>query len=246
VNPPLTIQQPHKPWKVIRPGLPWHKPIVRPGEGDLVILIHGLWRSLWAMDPMANFLNQEGEFHTINIPYPSYRKPIQDHAKRIRQIIDEHNKGGRIHFVTHSLGGIIARHLLCELTPAQTGHTVMLAPPNQGSEIIAWLDHWGPLKHTLGPSGQQLRMGAVDAPPLPPHARAAVIMGNQSILPFFRHLLDQENDGIVSVESGKIKGACEFQIIEADHTFIATHPLAQSMTLQFLQEGETGKGNTQS
>jgi pimeloyl-ACP methyl ester carboxylesterase len=226
-----------KNWGVIRPGLPWHKPVVRLGDGDLVILIHGLWRSLWAMDPMAEFLHNKGDFHTINIPYPSYRKSIQSHTKHIRRVIQQHDKGGRIHFVTHSLGGIIARHLLNELTPKQTGHTVMLAPPNKGSEIIAWLDKWGPLKHALGPSGQQLRMDAVDAPPLPPHAHTAVIMGDQSHLPFFRHLLDKQNDGIVSVESGKIDGAHEFHIIPADHTFIATNPLAQSMTLEFLQKG---------
>lgn len=189
------------------------------------------------MDPMAEFLHTEGKFHTINVPYPSYRKPIQNHAKRILDVINQHDKGGRIHFVTHSLGGIISRHLLNELPAEKVGRTVMLAPPNQGSEIIAWLDKWGPLKHALGPSGQQLRMGKVDAPPLPPHAHTAVIMGNQSALPLFRHLLDAENDGIVSVKSGHIDGASAFHVIEADHTFIATHPLAQSMTLQFLQKG---------
>ena len=211
---------------------------MRSAEGELVILIHGLWRGLWAMEPMAEFLNKQGNFHTINVPYPSYRKSVQNHAKRIRDVIEKHDKGGRIHFVTHSLGGIIARHLLNELPSEKIGNTVMLVPPNQGSEIIAWLDKWGPLKHVLGPSGQQLRMGAVDAPPLPNHAHTAIIMGNQSAMPLFRHLLDQENDGIVSVESGKLDGASEFHVIGADHTFIATHPQAQSMTLQFLQKGK--------
>jgi len=81
-------------------------------------------------------------------------------------------------------------------------------------------------------------MGAVDAPPIPENIDTAVIMGKRSLLPFFRPLLDPENDGIVSVESGKIEGMNEFHILDADHTFIATEPEAMKMTAQFLKEGK--------
>jgi len=226
-----------KPWHVLRPPMPWHKPRVRPADGEMVILIHGLWRSMWAMDPMAAYLHQLG-YHTINVPYPSFRKPIEASCQIVHQAIQDHNKQGPIHFVTHSLGGIVTRKLLADLPKKQTGRVVMLAPPNQGSEIIGWLDHCGPLKHTLGPAGQQLRMGEVDAPPISLETDTAIIMGKRSLLPFFRPLLDSENDGIVSVESGKIEGMNEFHILDADHTFITTDPEAMNMTAQFLKDGK--------
>jgi len=225
-------------WHVLRPPMPWHKPRIRPAEdGEIVILIHGLWRSLWAMEPMAEYLNQMG-YHTINVPYPSFRKPIEESSRLIHNTINLHDKGTRIHFVTHSLGGIISRKLLAELPQQQTGRVVMLAPPNQGSEIIQWLDQCGPLKHTLGPAGQQLRMGKVDAPPVAEETDTAVIMGRRSTIPFFRTLLDPENDGIVSVESGRIEGMNEFYILDTDHTFIATDPRVMEMTAQFLNDGK--------
>ena len=217
--------------------MPWHKPRIRAADGEIVILLHGLWRSMWAMDPMAKFLNQQG-YHTINVPYPSFRKPIEHSCSIIRNAIKHHEKGTRINFVTHSLGGIITRKLLTGLTPNQTGRVVMLAPPNQGSEIIPWLDKCGPLKHALGPAGQQLRLGAVDAPPLNKKTDVAVIMGRRSTLPFFRRLLETENDGIVSVENGRIDGMNEFHTLDTDHTFIATDPKAMAMTAEFLKEGK--------
>lgn len=220
--------------------MPWHQPRVRPGDGDIVILLHGLWRSLWAMEPMAHYLHQQG-YHTINVPYPSFRKPIEESCRIVHNAIRLHEKGSHIHFVTHSLGGIITRKLLAELPLKQTGRVVMLAPPNQGSEIVQWLDKCGPLKHTLGPAGQQLRMGSVDAPTLAEETDAAVIMGRRSTIPFFRTLLDDENDGIVSVESGKIEGMNEFHILDTDHTFIATDPRVMKMTAQFLNDGKIVK-----
>ena len=218
--------------------MPWHQPRIREAAGDTVILLHGLWRSMWAMDPMANFLHSKG-YHTINIPYPSFRKPIPEIVSHVREIIDLHDNGRPVHFVTHSLGGIITRQLLSDVPPQQIGRIVMLAPPNQGSEIIDWLAHCAPLKMTLGPAGAKLGSETLDAPTLSQKLDSAVIMGRKSSIPFFRWLLDQENDGIVSVDRGKIDGLNEFHVVDTDHTFIATEPTVMDMTKSFLQHGCT-------
>ncbi len=218
--------------------MPWHQPRIRAGNGDSVILLHGLWRSMWAMDPMAHFLNKQG-FYTINVPYPSFRKSITEIVDQILAIIDQHSHRGPVHFVTHSLGGIITRQLLAELPTTQMGRVVMLAPPNQGSEIIDWLERCRPLKKTLGPAGAKLSSAQIDAPSLPNALDSAVIMGKRSTIPFFRWLLDSENDGIVSVERGKIDGLNEFHIVDCDHTFIPTAPEVMAKTHQFLVHGKT-------
>ncbi len=231
----------NKPWGVLRMPMPWHKPRVReaPDENaDAVILLHGLWRSLWAMEPMAKYLNEQG-FHTINVPYPSFSKPMEEITRIVCEAVAEHGGKRTIHFVTHSLGGIVTRKLLHQLPAGQTGRVVMLAPPNQGSEIIDWLARCKPAQLGLGPAGLQLGCGKINAPALPEQTEAAVIMGKRSSIPFFRWLLDKDNDGIVSVERGKIEGMNEFHILDADHTFIATDPRVMKMTCDFLKHGRT-------
>ncbi|MFK7909516.1 MAG: esterase/lipase family protein [Akkermansiaceae bacterium] len=218
--------------------MPWHKPIVREADGDAVILLHGLWRSIWAMDPMAKYLHEQG-YHTINVPYPSFRKPMEELTKIVHDALKLHGGERKVHFVTHSLGGIITRNLLKELMPEQTGRVVMLAPPNQGSEIIDWLEHCKPLQATLGPAGKALGTDCIDAPPAPLETDTAVIMGKRSSIPFFRTFLDSENDGIVSVERGKLEGMNEFHVIDSDHTFIATEPNVMEMTHKYLRDGRT-------
>lgn len=219
--------------------MPWHRPRVLKSEGDAVILLHGLWRSVWAMEPMAKFLHQQG-YHTVNVPYPSFRKPTEELTRIIHDTIREHSKKGqRIHFVTHSLGGVLTRRLLAQLPADHSGRVVMLAPPNQGCEIVDWLRGCKPLMCTLGPAGADLGYNAVDAPPVPDKTDTAVIMGNRSVIPFFRTFLAPDNDGIVSVESGRIEGMNEFHVLDTDHTFIASDSRVLEMTARFLKHGKS-------
>ena len=221
--------------------MPWHKTILRDADAnaDAVVLLHGLWRSVWAMEPMAKYIHQQG-YHTINIPYPSFRKPMEQLTELIHDTMTLHGGHRRIHFVTHSLGGVLARKLLPLLPAEQAGRVVMLAPPNQGSEIVDWASRYKALALSLGPAGMKLSSDAIgETPLLPEQTDSAVIMGKQSAIPFFRNLLDQENDGIVSAERGKIDGMNEFHILETDHTFIASDPRVMKMTLQFLRNGKT-------
>lgn len=227
--------------------MPWHKPRIRCApnpDADAVILLHGLWRSVWAMEPMAKYLNQHG-YHTINVPYPSFTKPMEEIMQVVHQAVTQHGGKRTIHFVTHSLGGIVTRKLLNELTPQQTGRVVMLAPPNQGSEIVDWLARCSPMKFGLGPAGMQLSSSQINAPSLPEQTDTAIIMGKRSNIPFFRWLLDHDNDGIVSVERGKIDGMNEFHILDTDHTFIATDPRVMKKTVKFLQDGPSNAKPTE-
>jgi len=206
-------------------------------DADAVILLHGLWRSMWAMEPMAKYLHQQG-YHTINVPYPSFRKPMEELTKIIHDALRLHGDNRKVHFVTHSLGGVILRKLLNELATDQVGRVVLLAPPNQGSEIIDWCSRCAPMRFSLGPAGMQLASEAIDAPALPDKVDSAIIMGKQSAIPFFRKLLDEDNDGIVSVERGKVDGMNEFRVFNADHTFIASDPKVMQMTQHFLRTGK--------
>lgn len=224
--------------EMLTPPLPWDRPRWRDRGGPVVVLLHGLWRGWHAMEPMARALDQQG-FSTLNLPYPSVRLPIPALVPHVKREIDRVAGDRPVHLVTHSLGGIIARSMIAESPPWSLGRLVMLAPPNAGSEIVDWskrhpLVHW-----MLGPAGRSLGKDGVPAslPPLPEDLEAAVIMGRRGSIPFFRKLLDEENDGIVSAGQGNLPGLRGFAVVDADHTFIQVHPDAVRMSVEFLRDG---------
>lgn len=218
------------------PPMPWQKSRSKESDGnqETVILIHGLWRSVLAMEPMAKHLHAEG-YNTVNIAYPSFTKPMDYILDMVENEVRGYLEKGTVHIVTHSLGGIITREILPKLPHDNLGRIVMLAPPNQGSEIIDWLGKYPMLRRTLGPAGLKLGTDKITAPHLPDNIDTAVIMGNNSLIPFFQKLMPTANDGIVSVERGKVKGMNEFHVLDADHTFIASDLRVMDMTLDYLR-----------
>lgn len=191
------------------------------------------------MLPLARALDREG-FSTLIIPYPSTRMPIASLVARIRSQVEELAREQPVHFITHSLGGILARSLVAENVPWETGKIIMLAPPNSGSEIVDWATRHPPLAWLLGPAGRALGSNGAprELPALPANLEAAVIMGNRGAIPVFRKLLEPANDGIVSAAKGRIEGLRGFTVIDADHTFIQMHPEAIRLSLHFLKTGD--------
>jgi triacylglycerol lipase len=224
--------------EMLVPPLPWDRPTYRENQGPLVILLHGLWRSRRAMDPLARSLHASG-FATLNLPYPSTRLSIPQLVRQLRPVIERESGTRDTIWLTHSLGGILARALIVDGTPPPK-RLAMLAPPNQGSEIVDHLGTSPMLSRFLGPAGRELGThGTPSHLPLPPDfVETMIIMGRRSTIPFFRPLLAGDNDGIVTVERGKIPGCRRFHIVDADHTFIQVHPDTIRLCLDFFREPE--------
>lgn len=217
----------------IIPPLPWHHLRRREAEGDRVVLLHGLWRSVWAMEGLASYLNKEG-LETLNIPYPSFRKSLDEIVDLVIRSIPP--SGKPTHFVTHSMGGIVLRALARKAPHLVTGKITMLAPPNQGSEIIDWLEDSFVGPAIFGPGGMSLSTENIqrNLPGFPDELDVSVIMGRTTHNQIFQPLLCQEHDGIVTVEGGKVRGMKHFEVINAAHTLIMNNPEARELTLRHL------------
>lgn len=213
--------------------MPWHRPRLRAEAGDRIVLLHGLWRSVWAMDGLASALNEDG-YETLNVPYASFRKTLDEIVDDVAAAIGESSRP--THFVTHSMGGIVARCLAHRHPDLVTGKIVMLAPPNQGSEIIDWLEDSFLGRWSLGPGGMSLSTTKVQdhVPGFTDEYDVSVIMGRNNSVPFFQPLFEGENDGIVTVEGGKVPGMNRMDVIDGDHTFIMGEPEVRSKILDHL------------
>jgi triacylglycerol lipase len=215
---------------------------------DSVVLLHGLGRSAAAMGPLAKQLRAAG-FAIHNLDYPSTDHTPDELVAWLDEALTRccQQTPGALHFVTHSLGGILVRAQLEAKRPAQLGRVVLIAPPNHGSEIVDGLVGNALFEAALGPTGSDLGTGPDSFPNRigPPDYEVGVIAGSQSINPVGAVLLPDENDGTVSVESTRLEGATDFILVEANHTFIMQEEEVAEQVIHFLREGRFDHGPKQ-
>lgn len=215
----------------------------QPQKGDCqaVILLHGLARTKASMAPLANTLKRHG-FTVINVGYPSRSKPIQTLSEttipRAIKLCKE-KKARKIHFVTHSMGGILVRDYLSKYNVEGLGRVVMLSPPNHGSDVVEKLKNVSLFKWLHGPAGQQLGTAPDSVPNrLPaPDYDVGVITGDRSVNPILSFITPGKDDGKVSVESARLEGMKDFLVVHTSHPFIMNDPTVQDQVSTFLLTG---------
>lgn len=213
-------------------------------DAELVVLLHGLSRTHRSMKRLERALVADG-YNVLNLRYPAGRKPLQDLTLELERALAPFRNGPsrRVHFVAHSLGGIVVRGYLHARPELNVGRVVMLAPPNGGSELvdvarkIPWLrDHMGPSRGQLG-TGQN-GPGSLG----PVRFDTGVIAGNRSFNPLFSWLIPGPDDGMVSVERTKVAGMADFLVVPHSHTFLMRSGEVIRQTLVFLKQGKFDRG----
>jgi hypothetical protein len=209
---------------------------------DCVVLLHGLARTAGSMDKMQQALVGAG-FETANISYPSRKKAIAELASTAIPAGLEECRAKpdveHIHFVTHSLGGILLRHYLEQNGIDELGRVVMLGPPNQGSEAVEGLGGVPGFDWLNGPAGRQLGKGDNSVPLQlgPADFELGIIAGNRTIDPITSSVLENPDDGRVSVEDTRLDGMDDFIVVEHSHAFMMRMREPIELTIRFLKTG---------
>jgi len=206
-----------------------------------VVLLHGIARTSRSLRKVESALQACG-FATLNLDYASRRKPLDALAADIHPDITAFANaiGGPLHFVAHSMGGLLTRVYVARHRPAALGRVVMLGTPNGGSEVADLLQGLWVYRAFYGPAGQQLTTEqAADLTSLPPPDYAiGVIAGVRSIDPIAaRFILPRPNDGRVSVRSSKLVNMTDHTTVKASHTGLVRHRDAIDQTIAFLRDG---------
>ena len=207
---------------------------------DTVFLLHGMGRTKLSMARLATHLSNEG-YNVVNLGYPSTRQSVADSVNQLDTELKKHGEhtNGRVHFVTHSLGGIIVRAYLKQHSPANLGRVVMISPPNQGSEIADKLRNNAFYKWSTGPAGQELGTGDTSTPNQlgPVDFPLGVITGDRSLNPIFSAWIGGPSDGKVSVERAAVTGMADFLVVNHSHTYIMRSSLVLRHVSHFLKSG---------
>ncbi|MDO3384676.1 alpha/beta hydrolase [Gilvimarinus sp. SDUM040013] len=207
---------------------------------DCVVLLHGMARTERSMSKMEDALVKD-RYAVVNYGYPSTELTIEeisrDHIPKALQLCGNYT---RVHFVTHSLGGIVVRKYLAENSIENLGRVVMLGPPNKGSEVVDNLKNIPGFALINGPAGSQLGTESSSVPNSlgPVTYEVGVIAGSSTINLLLSLMLPNPDDGKVSVARTKVDGMVDHIVVPVSHPFLMRNANVIQQAKNFLRTGK--------
>ena len=212
-----------------------------PDKGESVVVVHGLGRSHASMKLLVSRIEDAG-YHVINFGYPSTAEPIEELTALLGAEVERSfgADAGSVHFVTHSMGGVLVRSYLSQQPTPHAGRVVMLSPPSQGSEIIDAFADSQLLQSVLGPAAMKLgtEPGGIASELGRVRFSLGVITGDRSLSPIGSWLIPGPDDGMVAVDRAAVEGAADFMVLHATHTFIMNRKDVAEEVVHFLEQGQ--------
>lgn len=201
-----------------------------------VILVHGLWMSGFELGVLKHRLEATGGLRAIPFSYHSLSGCMSDHAQSLLQFARAH-PAERLHFVGHSLGGIVILRALQLAEDLPPGRAVLLGTPLQGSRAAQGVSRLPFGKTILGMAVQE---ECIDYTPREWNGsrEVGVIAGSMGLgLGRLFANLNTDHDGTVLVEETKLPGAKDHLVLQTSHTAMLFSAEVAEQTACFLKEG---------
>jgi pimeloyl-ACP methyl ester carboxylesterase len=208
-------------------------------RSDSVILLHGLARSDRSMNKLQQALLRKG-YRVHNVSYASTRNNIEKLAEEaIGPALKLCPKAQKLHFVTHSLGGILVRQYLLHHQIDNLGRVVMLGPPNHGTEVVDKLRDFPGFRFINGEAGLELGTGESSVPNKLGAANfdLGIIAGTRSINLILSRMIPGTDDGKVSVENTRLEGMHDHLQMKVTHPFMMRNAKVIEQVIHYLESG---------
>jgi pimeloyl-ACP methyl ester carboxylesterase len=198
--------------------------------------VHGLWQSGLELFVMRRRLQADGSLRALFFTYPTTVGTMTNHVRRLIDCARAH-KAEQLHFVGHSLGGLVVLRALEITDDLPPGRAVLLGSPLQGSRTAQSLARL-PFGRAL--LGGALTQECVDWSPREWSGRreVGVIAGSMGFgVGRLLANLDAEHDGTVLVEETRLPGAKDHMVVPASHTGLLISAQVAEQTRHFLERG---------
>ncbi len=209
-------------------------------DKQIIVLVHGFNKSQSDMSGLKAYLTEIG-YHCLTVNLPTRFGSLNDCtnvmqsqlAKLLSKV--EYQK---IHFVGHSMGGLIIRSFLARNNLSCIGRCVFIACPNKGSCLADKVHKFFPPALNILKSLNELRTDGLEIPPPRniPYPEIGVIAGNKSNLAL-GVFLNKENDGRVEVDFTRIEGMTDITVQPYGHKEIHYQPDIARLVDEFLTTG---------
>ena len=203
-----------------------------------IILVHGLWMTGIEMTMLRHRLQTDYGFACVQFSYASVTGSMTDHVRKLRELAQA-QQCEQLHFVGHSLGGVVAYKMLEATHDLIPGRAVFMGSPLQGSSAVSAITRW-----TLGrvAVGEEVREELLDGQPRHWDGRRdiGIIAGsvNMGFGRLFSDELTTNSDGMVTIEETKLDGAKDHLVLPVTHTTMVFSPTATAQVAHFLRDGK--------
>lgn len=202
-------------------------------QPDTAVLVHGLWLGSWTMACLQRRLRRCG-YHSVCYSYPSTARTVTENAAHLQEFLSR-VPGETVHFVGHSLGGLLILRLFKEYPAQRPGRIVTLGTPHQGSFAARRLAGTRIGRRLLGAALPALAHGLDLASA---GRETGVIAGHLNFgLGWLIPGIPKPNDGMVTVAETRLPGASDTRIVNASHTALLFSAHAARHVCAFLKHG---------
>ena len=201
-----------------------------------MVYVHGLWMPGEESLFLRHRLSNEFGLTLQAFRYSAASATMSDITERLESWVRE-LKAPAVHFLGHSLGGLVIHRFLERFPDQPPGRVVFLGTPCVASRVAQRASRFAPIAHLMGPSvAEEL---------LQPHERRweqarplGIIAGSQPI-GVGQLLADftEENDGTVAVSETRMPGASDHIVLPVSHLGMLLSARVAHETGSFLTEG---------
>lgn len=201
---------------------------------ETVVLVHGLWMPGWAMALLALRLRRCG-FRTVVFSYPAVRNSLSQNALQLSRFVAR-IAAPRIHFVGHSLGGLLVLQMLADYSEPRTGRVVLAGSPYGGNVVASKLARSALGRRLIG-CGMAQSLGQ-QTPPCTDRYAVGVIAGCRRLgMGALVGGVPRPNDGVVTVEETRVPDARDHIVLKVSHSGMLISTGLARQICAFLQHG---------